>query len=242
MTQGAITLPAKPARLDPGRVVRLVFGGLGLLAGLAFLAGAVALTVALETHRDGSGYFTTHTHHYQTSAYALSTQSLNLSGVAGTLAAGLGTLRITATSDEHAKPLFAGIARTRDVDTYLAGVEHDELRDISFEHFKIDYRRSGAGTPATLPAKAGFWREQATGTSPLTITWPLENGRWSAVVMNADGSRGVGIDAQLKARFPYLWWLVAGLSVASGLSLLGGGALAYTGVRNRTAVAEEAGR
>lgn len=242
MTQGTITLPAKPARLDPGRIARLVFGGLGLATGLAFLAAAVALTVATTTHRDGSGYLTTHAHHYQTSSYALSTESLNLSGVAGTLEAGLGKLRISAASDDQKKPLFIGIARTRDAEAYLAGVEHDELRDISFDPFKIGYRRSGAGTPATLPASAGFWRKQATGTGRLTITWPLEKGRWSAVVMNADGSRAVSIDAQLKARFSFVWWLVAGLFIVGGLSLLGGGALLYTGVRTRAPVAEKGGR
>ena len=101
MTQGTITVPAKPGRLDPGRIARLVFGGLGLATGLAFLATAVALTAATTTHRDGSGYFTTHPHHYQTSSYALSTESLNLSGIAGTLEAGVGTLRLSARSDEH---------------------------------------------------------------------------------------------------------------------------------------------
>ena len=78
MTQGTLTLPAKPARLDPGRIARLVVGGLGLAAGLAFLAAAVALSVAAATHRDGSGYFPTHAHHYQPSSYALSTQILDV--------------------------------------------------------------------------------------------------------------------------------------------------------------------
>ena len=227
-----ITTPADPARrFDPARVLRLVFGSLGLLAALAFIAGAATLTWALETHRDGSGYFTTHTHHYQTSSYALSTQSLKVGGLEGAFEDRLARLRITATSTNATKPLFVGIARTRDVDAYLARTEHDELHDIHFDPFGVDYRRLGGSAPAGLPAKQAIWRAHATGTGTQTISWPAEKGRWSAVVMNADGSRAVGLDAQLAVRVSALWWITTVLFVLGGLSLLGGGALLYSGIR-----------
>jgi hypothetical protein len=238
-TTSTITAPAQPARrLDRGRVVRLVFGGLGVLAALGFLAGGVALTWALETQRDGSGYFTTNTHHYKTSAYALSTESLDVNRSSPIWA--LARLRITVTSTNAAKPLFIGIARTSDVDTYLARVERDELRDIKFDPFSIDYRRVGAGAPTALPARQSIWRAHATGIGAQTISWPVEKGRWSAVVMNADGSPRLSVDAQLAARVASAWWIVTGLFVLAGLSLLGGGALLYSGVRTRTRPTEEA--
>jgi hypothetical protein len=116
-------------------------GTLGLLAARALIGGAIAAIVGLETNRDSSGYFVTHTHHYQTSLYALSTETLKVGGVTGALEAGLVRLRITATSNDAAKPIFIGIARAEDVDRYLARVEHDEVRDIKFDPFKVDYRR-----------------------------------------------------------------------------------------------------
>jgi hypothetical protein len=62
-TTNAVPAPAQPSHhLDRGRVLRLALGSLGVLAALAFLAGGGALTWALQTHRDGSGYFTTNTH------------------------------------------------------------------------------------------------------------------------------------------------------------------------------------
>src|SRR5262249_48539058 len=120
-TTTTITAPAQATpRLDPGRVLRLVFGSLGLLAAPVFLAPRRALTWGLETQRDGSGYFTTAAHHYQTSSYALSTQSLDVGGMTGALEDRLARLRITVTSADAAKPLFVGIARTKDLDAFLA--------------------------------------------------------------------------------------------------------------------------
>jgi hypothetical protein len=233
-TTNTITTPAQPARqLDLGRVLQLVLGSLGVLAALASLAGGGALTWALQTHRDDSGYFTTNTHHYQTSSYALSTESLDVGGITGELGDRLVRLRLTATSNDAAKPLFIAIARTEDVDRYLAHVEHDELRDIESDTSSIDYRRLGEGAPTALPATQSIWRAHTTGAGTQTITWPVEKGHWSAVAMNADSSRNVSIDAQLAARVSHVWLIVIGLFVVGGLSLAGGGALVCSGARRR---------
>src|SRR5215472_10598480 len=126
-----------------GRVIKIMLGSLCLLVALASIGSATAGIFGLENNRVATGYFVTHTHHYQTHAYALSTESLHVGGVAGSLEAGLLRLRLTATSTDATKPLFVGIAPTNDVDRYLARVAHDELRDINFDPFKIDYRRLG---------------------------------------------------------------------------------------------------
>ena len=230
----AIEPIATPKRFGRGRVLKLVFGSIGLLAAIAFIGGGVALTWALTTHRDAGGYFTTHTHHYRTSSYALSTEDLDVSGIPGTLEAGLGTLRIAATSADGDKPLFIGIAHTQDVDRYLARVEHDELGDIRFDPFKIDYRRMGAAAPTAPPSNQRFWRTRASGTGTQTISWPIEKGRWSAVVMNADGSRNVTVDAQLAGRLDGAWWFVVGFVAVGALSLAGGAALVHSGARRES--------
>jgi hypothetical protein len=240
-TTTTITTSAPTARRrGRGRVLRFVLGGLGLLAAAAFLAAAGSLTWALGTQRDGSGYFTTATHHYRTSSYALSTQSLDVGGLTGALEDRLVRLRLTVTSTDASRPLFVGIARTEDVDTYLAGVRHDELRDLELDPFAIDYRRLGTGAPAALPGSRGIWRADATGTGTQTIDWPVEKGRWSAVAMNADGSKAVSVDAQLAARVSHLWSVVTALLVLGLSSLLGGAALVVSGVRARAHVREEA--
>jgi hypothetical protein len=228
-TTAPITVPTQ--RSGRGRVVRLVFGSLALLAGLALLGGAIAAIFGLENNRDASGYFVTHTHHYMTSSYALSTESMNVGGVTGDLEAALIRLRIKATSSNAAKPLFVGIATTQNVDRYLARVQHDELRDISFDPFKIDYRRIGTGAPTTLPGTQSFWQTRASGTGTLTVSWPVKKGKWTAVVMNADGSRNVHVDAQVAARLAGAWWFVAACIALGALALAGGVLLVRSGTR-----------
>jgi hypothetical protein len=215
------------------RVVRLAFGSLAMLVGLALIGGAIAGIVGLENNRDGTGYFVTHTHHYQTSSYALSTESLNVGSVTGALESSLLRLRIAATSNHTATPLFIGIARTEDVARYLARVQHDELRDINFDPFKVDYRRIGTGAPRALPSTQGFWQTRASGPGTQTISWPVKKGQWSAVVMNANGSRNVSVDAQLAARLSGAWWFVAAFIALGALSLAGGIALVRSGARKQ---------
>jgi hypothetical protein len=218
--------PAAPTqRFGRRRLLRLVFGGLGLLAALALIGSAIAGIVGLETQRDATGYFVTHTHHYQTSSYALSTQSLNVGGVTGALEAGLVRLRVAATSSDGGKPLFIGIARTKDVNRYLARVQHDELQNISFDPFEIDYHRLGTGAPQAPPSTQNFWQTRADGTGTQTLSWPVKEGRWTAVVMNADGGRNVSVDAQLAARLSGAWWFVVAFIALGALSLVGGIAL-----------------
>lgn len=228
---------APTQRAGRGRIVMLAFGSLGLLAALAFIGSAIAGIVGLETNRDATGYFVTHTHHYQTSSYALSTEPLDVGGVTGALEAALVRIRITATSSNPAKPLFIGSARTKDINRYLSLVQHDELRNISFDPFKIDYRRLGAGAPQAPPARQSFWQTRASGTGTQTISWPVKHGQWSAVVMNADGSQNVSVDAQLAAHLSGAWWFVAALMALGALSLAGGIALVRSGARKPGAVA-----
>jgi hypothetical protein len=226
--------PAATQHIRRGRVVQLVFGSLCLLLALALIGAAIAGIFGLENNRDTTGYFVTHTHHYQTSSYALSTETLNVGSVTGALETSLLRLRIRATSNDPTKPLFIGIARTEDVARYLAQVQHDELRDINFDPFKIDYRRVGTGAPTAPPSTQRFWQTQASGRGTQTISWPVKSGQWSAVVMNADGSRNVSVGAQLAARLSGAWWFVAGFLVLGTLSLIGGITLVRSGAHKQT--------
>lgn len=226
-------------RYGRGHIARLSFGSLCLLAALALFGTAVAAIYGLENNRDSTGYFVTHTHHYQTSSYALSTESLNVGGITGALETRLGRLRITVTSSNTAEPLFVGIATTRNANDYLNRVAHDELRNFNFDPFKVDYKRLGVGAPATLPGKQTFWEAQSTGSGTQTLTWPIETGHWSAVVMNADGGRNVSVDAQLAARLTGAWWLVAAFITLGLIALAGGIALIRSGARRRSSGTKE---
>ena len=244
----SVTVPVPVPQSRPtetftfGRVLQLVFGSLGLLAALAFITAGGALTWALETQRDSSGYFTTATQRLETSGHALASTSLEVDSGWPDWALGdrFASVRISATNADDAKPLFIGIARTVDVNRYLTGVEHDQVANVQTDPFTVDYDRTRGGSPADPPAANRSWRTQASGTGTQTIVWPVEEGHWSALAMNSDGSRPVSVDVQFGARVPFLWWLVAGLFVFGGLSLLGGGALLYLGARMRVSATKEA--
>jgi hypothetical protein len=224
-------------RFGTGRVLLLVFGSITLLVALAVLAAGGAAVWAL-TQRDGAGYFTSGAHRLSTGSYALATDNLDV----GADAPGwifhdhFATVRIEASGS---RPVFIGIARTSAVDRYLAGVRHDQLVNLDLDPFSVDYRRQGGSAQPAPPAGERFWRVQASGPGRQTISWPLEKGNWSAVAMNADGTRGVSVEARFGARVPYLRWAAIGLLAGGGLVLLLGSGLIYLGARApRTAVKE----
>ncbi len=88
--------------------------------------------------------------------------------------------------------LFVGIARTDEVDVYLAGAAHDEVTDGAG---KPTYRRVPATSSATpspsVPADQTFWAAHAVGRGTVPLEWKVASGSWSVVVMNADASPGV---------------------------------------------------
>ncbi|MEP7090333.1 MAG: hypothetical protein ABI776_09525, partial [Nocardioidaceae bacterium] len=63
-----------------------------------------------------------------------------------------------------------------------------------------------------------IWARQASGSGPQSIAWPVENGNWTAVVMNADGSAGVAADIAAGAEVPGLRWIIGSLLVGAALA------------------------
>jgi hypothetical protein len=80
-----------------------------------------------------------------------------------------------------------------------------------------------------VPADQRFWAASAHGPGKQTLTWDVEHGSWSVVVMNADGSRAVDAGVSAGANVPILpaigWGALGGglvlLVAAGGLVALG---------------------
>jgi len=240
---GTTTVPpvlaGQPSRsFGAGRVLLLAFGSIAVLIALALVAGGGAAVWGLG-QRDGSGYFTSGSHRLSTTSYALASKRLDV----GTNAPGwvfsdhFATIRIEASST---RPVFIGIARADAVQQYLAGVRHDQIRDFELDPFSVSYRHRGGTVAPAAPADESFWRVKASGSGNQTISWPLEKGNWSVVVMNADGSRSVTVEARVGARVPYLRWVAIGFLAAGGLVLLAGSFLIYLGARTPRAGSKEA--
>ena len=97
--------------------------------------------------------------------------------------------------------------------------------DIDFSPFTADYRRLDGDRKPTAPAAQRFWETSAHGSGPQTLTWEVDDGDWSIVVMNEDASRQVDVGVKAGAELGFLngagWGaIIAGLIVLSFASLL----------------------
>jgi hypothetical protein len=139
-------------------------------------------------------------------------------------------VRVTATgSPTH--PVFVGIGRKSEVASYLQSVAHEAVTDFEIDPFSVTYaRRPGSATPA-VPTAQTFWAVEASGGGQQTVTWPVKQGAWAVVVMNADAARGIRTDVSVGARVPFVLWLGIGLLIAGGLVAIGGSAAIYFGAR-----------
>ena len=214
----------------------LVVGSIMALIGMGLCTGAAALGWAVATQQDEDGYFTTATERFTTDAFAITTDTVDLEGEGpGEWWADreIATLRVHV-DESSTSPVFVGVGPSDAVEAYLEDVPHDEVSDIDFEPFVVEYRREnvdGAGAPAP-PADETFWVATATTTeagSP-TLTWALEPGAWMVVVMNTDGGPGVGADVGVGITIEYLVPIALGLAGAGLVLLAAGVALIVGGV------------
>jgi len=211
---------ARERRRPAGGLALIILGSVLGLVALALLAGGGGVLWADQTQRDSDGYFTSSQHRLAGDAYAITHEGANVSGIPGLIDAGkLARIRIAATS-ANGRPVFVGIARQRDIDTYLAGVGHSELRDFDLDPFKADYDRVGGTARPAPPGSQHIWVASASSGHSTTLDWRVRSGTWGVVVMNADGSRGVDADLAFGANIGYLGWVWGGL-LAGGTVFLG---------------------
>jgi hypothetical protein len=207
-----ITPFAAPTRDRTGPVLATISGGVAAFLAIVLIAAGAALFWVSDNKTDADGYYTTANHTYSTPTRALTTDNLDIGADAPKWLFSsntFGHVRIDPRTTDSAKPVFVGIARTRDVDAYLDQVQHDEISDVDFDPFTLDKtRRAGEGRPA-MPAAQTFWAASSADGTP--VDWKVRSGNWSAVMMNADGSPGVSVHASVGANAPIVrdlaWWL-----------------------------------
>jgi hypothetical protein len=195
-----------PSGWSAGRVVALVVASLLLLASIGVAVAGAAAAWGDEVLRDEAGYVMTGDERLDTPTYALVSERLavHLDEASGPVPDDLlGRAKLTATSPDGSE-LFVGLAPTSDVERYLSGVATDRVSDIEP---RPAYTTTGGAAPSALPGEATIWRASDQGAGDVTITWPVEEGDWTLVAMNADGSRGVTADVSVGATMPMLDWL-----------------------------------
>jgi hypothetical protein len=157
----------------------------------------------------------------------------NTSGV--TIAIAAPTLHVTASGSAD-RPIFVGVGPADAVDRYLKGVSADRVTDLELSRFVLDTVRQPGSTPAESPAAQDFWVATAQTTAVADLTWEIQDGNYSIVIMNADGT--VGIDTVVSAGVGLpgssaVWELVI---VAGAVVVVFGLGVLAVGSRRRTSV------
>ncbi len=220
MSETSETHPAPPSRPTPpvGRIVLTVLGMLLLLVGVALTIAGGLLVWAHGTQRDADGFFTSDRERFETLTYAITSEDVDLGVEPGDHdeyfdLGDLATLRMVV-DGRGETPVFAAIGPTEDIDRYLDGVARAELTRVDLDPFRTTYRFTEGGPPAGPPGDEAFWVATAEGSGAQTLEWDLESGNWAVVVMNADGSPGVGVDATVGVKAD--WVLPMGIGLLAG--------------------------
>jgi hypothetical protein len=220
------------------RIASTIAASLAGLLSIGLLATG-GLLLWGDSHKDEQGYISTTSHRFVTDTAALATDNLDLDldGLDTVVNRDhYGTIRVQV-DPRTDKPMFLGIAPTRDVDRYLDGTSHALVTDISYSPFHAHYSNQPGSARPAAPASQGFWTASAHGAGRQTLTWDVKDGDWSIVVMNEDGSRNVDAGIRAGADVPWLDDLAWGATIAGIVMLLIAAGFTVVAVRTKPRVA-----
>lgn len=209
----------------PARTAGVVVGVLLLVIGTGAAAGGGAL-MWLNGQRDEAGYVATPVDRYADSGYALRFDAESMAPVDRDwpwIGDVLGDVRVRVTAADD-RSVFAGIARTADVERYLDGVPH---RGFTGGQDGRGYRHvMGAVSmrPPAIPGETRIWEASVSGTGTRTLEWAPRPGDWSLVVMNLGAEPDVEADVTFAATAPALLPVAIGV-LSGGVVFLIAGAL-----------------
>jgi len=215
--------------MKAGKIVLLVFGVIVLLISLVPLLAGGGLMWAEKALRDSEGFYTTPAIQLEKDSHAIVTEPANIdlrgdqdwlwkTRIFGARCdpKDFLTLKIEGSSSDPSKQVFLGVAEVSDLKAYLNDVEYDEITDFRIRRPSLDYtNHPGTLTPED-PTNQVFWTVSAHGEGTQTLEWGIEEGTYSFVLMNEDGSRGLDLAASVGVKVPAI---VGGIGI--GLLVVG---------------------
>jgi hypothetical protein len=202
------------------RTPLIVIGAVILgLASLVVVTGVVLAAVF------GSGNaLATGPHPVTTSTRALVSSVAEIDGLSRA-PSGLGQTRIEvdATVRSGGAGVFVGVGRAEDVDRYLAGADVDVVRDFEVSPFRLSTQRQPGTAVLAAPGAQSFWVARAEARSGTArLSWPMQDGDYRVVLMNADGRAGVDVDGRFAVVLPSAFGIsMTVLATGLGLGLVG---------------------
>jgi hypothetical protein len=228
--------PDRPRRHSGGHIAAIVVGSLALFPGFGMLAGGTAAAVAQGVATD-DGYFTFTPDRVASDGVAVITDDAWLDAGDGGpwLLDWLDVdVRLRADGAGSTDDVFVGIARTTDVEDYLDGAAHSVVQEIDGR--EVRYHHEPGGSSVMAPADLDIWVASASGTGEQELSWDARGGRWTVVVMNADGTPDLAADVEVGVRSDAVTPIAVTLIVLGGLTVLAGVGLIVFGARGRRSV------
>ena len=220
----------KPAQVPKGwtagRVIAVVAGSLLVLVSLGLLGGGATLLWASHSLRQ-DGYVTRGTSTYSARGYAVASERVSL-GWAPLLTGLVGDVRFRVTAVSPDRPVFVAIGPADQVAAYLSGTAYTTVTGAGSVAV-----HEGTSLPAP-PRTAGMWVAEATGPGTQVLRWTAQEGNWTVVAMNPDGSAGVRVRADAGVSAPGLSRLAAELMSGGILACALSGALIWVPIRLAT--------
>lgn len=216
--------------MSAGKIVLLVFGIIVLLISLVPLLAGGGLMWVEKALRDSEGFYTTPVIQLEKDSYAIVTESANID-IGGDWKwiswgrrwdpADFLTLKIEGSSNNPSKQIFLAMAEASDLETYLQDVKYDEVTDFRIRRPSLEYADHLGASKPEAPTTQTFWTASAYGEGRQALEWGIEEGSYSLVLMNDDGSQGLDLAVSIGVKVPpVVGWIGVGLLVV-GLVLLG---------------------
>ena len=216
--------------MNAGKIALVVIGVFVALMSFALVVGGITLLWAYGTQRDADGFFASRTYDFTTESSAVTTEDLRFGAEPGDWwpSGNVATLKLEVTGEQ---PAFVGIGPRQDVDTYLADVGRAVVDDVNPFSATPDLEVVPGTAPATPPGDQDFWTVSAEGEGTQMVTWDIEQGDWTAVLMNADGSEGISADVVAGAKVGLILGIAIGMLVFGILLGVAAAALLIAGFR-----------
>jgi len=212
------------------RIAKLISALVGVTMIIGSIGVAAAGTFMVVATDDVDGFISVGPVRVQTDSAALLGDDIDIfldEPVRGGVVLGFDDIKArVAVDSRNGKDLFVGIGPSAEVNRYLAGTSYSVVEtfndDVVLDTF--------AGSLATdRPSAQDFW---VTSTLEDTLTWNLESGNWSVVLMNEDGSAGIDSAVTVAGKVPFLRPIGAALIVVGLIGLAVGVLLTYFGIRS----------
>jgi hypothetical protein len=220
--------------MSAGRIILLVFGIIFILVSFGLLAGGGVVLAFESAFRDSDGFYTVKDVPIRVNSPALVTGPAEINIGPGWFWNPRNpiTIKVEATNSVDQKPIFIGLARTSDLDQYLSNVSYDEVVNVSIRPIRIETRHHSGAVAPPPPTSQGFWVVTATGSGTQMLQWDVASGSYTLVLMNADASSPVYVDASLGAKLPLVFRTIGwGLLIGGIVLIIIGGTMVFFAAR-----------